>query len=317
MTLIGTKPRGRRSHLAVVSENGVEQTSPLNNSLFPVKVISCWGPAGSPGKSTLASNLACEMALLGQRVLLVDLDTLSPALAQMLGLVETPAGLSACLRLAEQSRLSVEEFERLTVSIQIGRNELRFMPGLNSATRWPEVTLERLETLFESIRTEIDHVVIDLPQATQFRTNLNHPSAMNQSVDAGRDELLVNLLRQSSKLVMVSGCDPIAAHRFLVAQEYLEETGSTLNPYTVINRFRTTALGSKAKAELEETYLTLAKVRIDAYIPDEPENLDRALLNGLPLALLKRSSPARQAISDLARQLLLDSASGDALAKLS
>ena len=75
--------------------------------------------------------------------------------------------------------------------------------------------------------------------------------------------------------------------------------------------------GSRAKAELEETYLTLAKVRIDAYIPDEPENLDRALLNGLPLALLKRSSPARQAISDLARQLLLDSAAGDALAKLS
>jgi MinD-like ATPase involved in chromosome partitioning or flagellar assembly len=85
----------------------------------------------------------------------------------------------------------------------------------------------------------------------------------------------------------------------------------------VVNRFRTSALGSRAKAELQETYLSLAQARIDAFIPDESGNFDRALLNGLPLALLKRSSPARQAISDLARQLLLDSASGEALAKLS
>ncbi len=317
MTLLGTKPRGRRAHLAVVSDTDPVSAKPQNNSRFPINVISCWGPAGSPGKSTIASNLACEMSLLGQRVLLVDLDTLSPALAIALGLVDTPAGLSSCLRLAEQSRLTVEEYERLTVSIQLGRNELRFMPGLNSPSRWPEVTIERLEQLLDCIESEVDQVVFDLPQATQFRTNLNHPSAMNQPLDLGRDQLLVNLLRQSSKLVMVSGCDPVSAHRFLAAQEYLEESGSNLNPYTVINRFRTSALGSKAKAELEETYLTLAKIRIDAYIPDEPENLDRALLNGLPLALLKRSSPARQAISDLARQLLLDSASGDALAKLS
>ncbi len=317
MTILGTKPRGRRVHLAVVSDSNLEPVNQRSSSVFPINVISCWGPAGSPGKSTLASNLACEMALLGQRVLLLDLDTLSPALSISLGLVDTPAGLSACLRLAEQSRLTVEEYERLTVSIQIGRNELRFMPGLNSPTRWAEVTFERLAKLFESIQAEVDHIVIDLPQATQFRTTLNHPSVMNQAIDLGRDALLVSLLRQSSKLVMVSGCDPVAAHRFLVAQEYLDEVASSLNPYTVINRFRTSALGSKARAELEETYLSLARVRIDAFIPDEPENLDRALLNGLPLALLKRSSPARQAISDLARQLLLDSASGDALAKLS
>ena len=317
MTILGTKPRGRRAHLAVVSDSNLEPVNQRSSSVFPINVISCWGPAGSPGKSTLASNLACEMALLGQRVLLLDLDTLSPALSISLGLVDTPAGLSACLRLAEQSRLTVEEYERLTVSIQIGRNELRFMPGLNSPTRWAEVTFERLAKLFESIQAEVDHIVIDLPQATQFRTTLNHPSVMNQAIDLGRDALLVSLLRQSSKLVMVSGCDPVAAHRFLVAQEYLDEVASSLNPYTVINRFRTSALGSKARAELEETYLSLARVRIDAFIPDEPENLDRALLNGLPLALLKRSSPARQAISDLARPLLLDSASGDALAKLS
>lgn len=317
MSLLDTKPKGRKAHLALVSDLGLKDLAAEAMKVLPVNVISCWGPAGSPGKSALAANLACELAHLGQRVLLVDLDTLSPSLGIALGLVDTPAGLSACLRLAEQSRLTQAEYERLTVAIQVGRQELRFMPGLNSPTRWPEVTFERFSGLLSSIAEFVDQVVLDLPQATYFRNNLSHPSTMLNNSEASRDLLLASLLRQSSKLVMVSGADPIAAKRFLVAQEYFQELQSKVNPYVVVNRFRTSALGTKAKAELEEAYLSLAKVRIDAFIPDEPENFDRALLNGLPLAMLKRSSPARGAISDLARQLLIDSASGDALAKLS
>jgi MinD-like ATPase involved in chromosome partitioning or flagellar assembly len=59
---------------------------------------------------------------------------------------------------------------------------------------------------------------------------------------------------------------------------------------------------------LEESYLSLAKLRIDAFIPDEPENMDRSIRNGLPLALIKRSSAARQAIKQLAEQIQLSSA---------
>jgi len=317
MTLLSSKQRGRRAHLAVVPVGSHSDGEPVSSASFPINVIGCWGSAGSPGKSTIASNLACELALLGQRVLLIDLDTLAPSLAIALGLIDTPAGLSACLRLAEQDRLTIQEYQRLTVAIQLGRCEFRFMPGLNSPARWPEVTAERLTKLLASISNEIDVVVLDLPQATNFRTNVNHPSTMVNSSEHSRDSLLIDMLLKSSKLVMVSGADPVSAHRFLAAQEYLNELSQTLNPYTIVNRFRTSALGSKARQELEQTYLNLGKVRIDAFIPDEPENFDRALLNGLPLTLLKRSSPARQAISDLARQLLIDSASGDTLAKLS
>ncbi len=317
MTLTESKVHGRRSHLAVVSEHRGAVTTNAKSEKFEVNVISCWGPAGSPGKSTLATNLACEMTSLGQRVLLIDLDTLAPSLALTLGLVDTPAGLSACLRLAEQDRLSPEEYRRLTVAIQVGRHELRFMSGLSSPSRWPEVTIERVFKMLATLKSEVDHVVLDLPQATNFQSSLNHPSTNSLVTDTNRDSLLVGVLESSSKVVLVTGSDPVSAHRFLGAKDYLDNNVQNANPYLVVNRFRTSALGSKARTELEETYLSLAKARIDAFIPDEPGNFDRALLNGLPLALLKRSSPARQAISDLARALLLDSASGDALAKLS
>jgi MinD-like ATPase involved in chromosome partitioning or flagellar assembly len=52
------------------------------------------------------------------------------------------------------------------------------------------------------------------------------------------------------------------------------------------------------------------------FIPEDRENIDRAMLNGLPLALLKRSSPARVALADLAKQLLVGSASRRSVAKL-
>ena len=299
-TLIAGRKR-KPSHLAVVGEEIIKSPSVA----YPVNVIACWSGVGSPGRTTLAINLATELVLAGQRVLLIDLDTLGPAISLSLGLVDTPAGLSAALRLVEQGRFSSTEFERLSVSIDLGRSELLFLPGLSSPTRWQEVTPERLEALFESVSKYVDHVVLDLSQPTFLATNRNHPSTMGYS---HRDDVLAQVLLRADKLVVVSGCDPVAAKRFLDAQSYLSEIGRTADQYLVVNRFRTSTLGSNAKHEISQSYETLAKLRIDCFIPDDPENLDRAMRNGLPLALLKRSSPARLAISELAKQILVSSA---------
>ena len=315
MATLETKQRGRRAHLAVVGDLQVPVSPSIREPAYPVNVIAVWGPAGSPGKSTVATNVAAELALSGQRVLLMDLDTLAPSLALGLGLVDTPAGLSACLRLAEQNRLSIDEFNRLTISISLGRNELKFMSGLSSAHRWSEVTSERFEKLLSCLEGVLDHVVVDLPQATVFKSNFFHPSNMLVS-ESHRDTLLTSVLTKAAKVVMVSGCDPVAAQRFLRAKEFLADLDSTVCPLVVVNRFRTNALGNRAKDELIETYLNLAQLRIDVFIPEDRENLDKAMLNGLPLALLKRSSPARVAIADLAKQLLVSAPSRRSVAKL-
>jgi MinD-like ATPase involved in chromosome partitioning or flagellar assembly len=315
MVTMETKQRGRRAHLAVVGDQQTANPPATKEPAYPINVIAIWGPAGSPGKSTIAINVAAELALAGQRVLLVDLDTLAPSLALGLGLVDTPAGLSACLRLAEQNRFSIEEFNRLTISIALGRNELKFMPGLSSAHRWPEVSPERFEKLLVDLVGVVDHVVVDLPQVTVFKPNLYHPSSM-ASNEFSRDTLLKSVLAKAAKVVMISGCDPVAAQRFLVAKEFIGEIGQDIDPLVVVNRFRTNALGSRAKQELIETYLNLAQLRIDVFIPEDRDNLDKAMLNGLPLALLKRSSPARVGVAELAKQLLVSSPSRRSVAKL-
>jgi MinD-like ATPase involved in chromosome partitioning or flagellar assembly len=309
------KQRGRRAHLAVVGEIEPPLAKSEKQPANPINVIAVWGSAGSPGKSTVAVNLATEMSLAGERVLLIDLDTLAPSLALGLGLVSTPAGLSACLRLAEQNRLTHDEYKRLTISISLGRYELAFMPGLSSPHRWPEVTADRFEKLIHDLQGEIDHVVVDLPQATTFKSSVFHPSSMSES-EFSRDTLLKSVLSKASKVILLAGSDPVAASRLLIAKELIDELGSHLNPFLVVNRFRTTALGAGAKTELEETFLSLAKLRVDIFIPEDRDNLDKAMLNGLPLALLKRSSPARVAIAELAKQILVGSRSRRSVAKL-
>jgi MinD-like ATPase involved in chromosome partitioning or flagellar assembly len=310
-----TRQRGRRAHLAVVGDIQAPPARVEKQPAYPINVTAIWGPAGSPGKSTVAVNLATEMALAGKRVLLIDLDTLSPSLALSLGLVATPAGLSACLRLAEQNRLTHDEYKRLTITISLGRYELAFMPGLSSPHRWPEVTSERFEKLIYDLKGEIDYVVVDLPQATTFKSSIFHPSRIAES-EFSRDTLLKSVLTKASKVILLAGSDPVAASRFLVAKEFIDELGPGLNPFLVVNRFRTNALGKAARNELEDTFLSLANLRVDVFIPEDRENLDKAMLNGLPLALLKRSSPARVAIAELAKQLLVGSGSRRSVAKL-
>ena len=310
-----TRQRGRRAHLAVVGDVAPPVARQVKQPAYPIPVTAIWGPAGSPGKSTVAVNIATELALAGERVLLIDLDTLAPSIELGLGLVATPAGLSACLRLAEQNRLTHDEYKRLTISISLGRHELSFMPGLSSPHRWPEVTPERFEKLVSDIQGEVDHIVLDLPQATTFKTSLFHPSSLVKN-EFNRDALLKSVLSRAAKVILVAGSDPVAASRFLVAKEFIDELEQSIDPLLVVNRFRTTALGKGAREELEETFFTLAKLRVDVFIPEDRDNLDKAMLNGLPLALLKRSSPARVAIAELAKQLLVGSSSRRSVAKL-
>lgn len=297
-------PKARPSHLAVVSD----QITVQSQSSFAANTVAIWSGSGSPGRTTLAINLATELVLTGHRVLLIDLDTLAPAIPLALGLAETPAGLSAVLRLLEQQRLTRAELTRLTVALDLGKAELLFLPGLINPARWEEITAERFEKFLSHIAEQFDYVVLDLAQACYSGSRLAHP-ALAGATD--RDSLLRSVLSGTKTLVTVSGADPIAARRFLQAQELLVELARTEDQLVIVNRFRTAALGARAKDDLEQSYLELAKLRIAAFIPDEPENMDRSLRNGLPLALIKRSSAARQAIRQLATQIQLSSAKSE------
>ncbi len=259
------------------------------------KVVAVWGAIGSPGKSTIAANLACELATAGKRVFLLDADTYAPSLADLFGLFEHPAGLPAACRILGQDRFDLEQLQRLSLELAIGKKSLTLMTGIGSNRRWAELTAERLSDMLQLAKANFDFVLVDLASPLESGLSLMHSSL-------SRNEATRTAIALADQVIAVANADPIGIQRFVEQLPELPATGEVL---PVINRLRSSALGVRPKQQIAETLLRLVKLEPAAFIPVDQEAFDFALLNNLPLALAKRHSPARQATNDFAKQYLL------------
>jgi len=263
-----------------------------NEQLISGGSICIWGPIGSPGKSTFALNLACELALSGRRVLLIDLDTYSASIGTMLGINDPPPGLAAAIRLAGQGRLDADQFARVSVEHSVGKGTLSVLTGLGSDSRWPEVTPQKTRELVEAALESYEYVVLDV--ASPLETGLKHVGGIVERNVATRTALEI-----SSLTVALFNADQLGIKRFCDAFELL--SGIVGEPILVANRLRQSALGGGAKRQIEEVIGELCKTEINWFIPEDRNSCDRAVLEMVPLAILKRSSAARQVIAQFAR----------------
>ena len=121
-------------------------------------IIAVWGPAGAPGRTTVALNLASELALLGQPTVLVDADTYGGCIAQALSLLDEAPGLAAATRSADQGSLDLAALARLAPEVSPG---LRVLTGIPKAERWPELRAAALEHVLTLTRRLARFTVID------------------------------------------------------------------------------------------------------------------------------------------------------------
>ena len=87
----------------------------------------CGGRPGAPGRSTIAIELAVELARGGRHVGLVDADTHAPSIALALGLADEGPGFAAACRQAEFGALDARELTR--VSTPLGRSGVQVLTG--------------------------------------------------------------------------------------------------------------------------------------------------------------------------------------------
>ena len=117
-----------------------------------------YGATGSPGRSTVALGLAESWAHAGERVCLVDADTIGPSLALLVGMTEDVSGLLVASRYADQGALDARSLasacRRLT-------DRLWLMSGIGSADRWHQLRPHSLERIVSVCSQNFDRVVID------------------------------------------------------------------------------------------------------------------------------------------------------------
>jgi ATP-binding protein involved in chromosome partitioning len=118
-------------------------------------VIAIASGKGGVGKSTVAANLACAMAIQGKKVGLLDLDIYGPSLPIVLGLNEQPEMTQ------DKKLIPLEKFGMKVMSFG-------FISGNETPVIWRGPLVARMtEQFFRDVKWgELDVMILDLPPGT-------------------------------------------------------------------------------------------------------------------------------------------------------
>jgi Flp pilus assembly CpaE family ATPase len=260
----------------------------------PGVIIAVWGPAGAPGRTTVALNLAGELARLGQPTVLVDADTYGGCIAQSLSLLDEAPGLAAATRAADQGSLDLEVLARLAPEVTTG---LRVLTGIPKAERWSELRAAALEHVLTLSRRLARFTVIDCGFSLEDDEELSYDTLAPR-----RNAATLTSLAVADQVLAVGTGDPIGLQRLVRGLQELG-TVSSPSPLVVINRVRASAVGPRPERRILEALTRFAGVDELRFIPDEPATMDGALLTGRLLAEAAPDSPVRLSLRALASEV--------------
>lgn len=273
---------------------GARQPAAVTPSPAPRgQVIAVWGPSGAPGRTTLAIGIASELAALGHRVALADVDTHGASVAPTLGLLDEAPGFAAACRLAGSDTLTSEELDRVSETY-VGASSFRVLTGIGAPRRWPELSAERVAGVIARCREWVDYTVIDTASSLE-----NDEEISSDLFAPRRNAATVAALREADRVVAVGSADPVGMSRFLRAHVELLEASGTPRVDVVMNRVRASAIGLGPAAQVRQTLARFGGIDDPVLVPHDQNALDGAVLSGRTLLDVSPRSGARRAIADL------------------
>ncbi|MFI2753019.1 CpaE family protein [Cellulomonas sp. P22] len=259
------------------------------------QLVAVWGPTGAPGRTTLAMNLAAELAVAGRTALLVDADTYGGTVAQAVGMLDEAPGLAAAARAAGQGALDVEALARLSPLLA---PDLRVLSGISRPDRWPELPASSLDVVWTVARALTDWTVVDCGFCLEQDEILSYDTRAPR-----RNAATLSALYEADEVVVVGAADPIGVQRLVRALADLADLGLPGNRTVVVNRLRSGVAGPRPGEAIAEALARYAGVTDVHLVPDDPAGLDAALLDARLLHEIVPGSPARRAVVALAGRL--------------
>lgn len=268
------------------------------------RVIAVWGPAGAPGRSTVAVGLATELARGRRHVALVDADTHAPSMALSLGLPDEGPGFAAACRQAEIGGLDARELARISVPLEGGSIDV--LTGINRPSRWPELSAPRVSAALAACRDWADHTVVDVG------ASLETDEEIVSDIDGPRrNAATLAALRSADVVVAVAAADPVGISRFLRGHAELRTSVGATRIVTVVNRLRPGPLGLDPRGQVRGALDRFGGVGEVWFLPHDAKATDAAALAARPVAAVAPRSALTQAVRRLVGEAIVPPTVGE------
>jgi MinD-like ATPase involved in chromosome partitioning or flagellar assembly len=259
------------------------------------KIMAVWGPAGSPGRTFVAANIAGELAAAGKSVLLVDADSYGASIAAVLGLLDEAAGLALACRLADQGLLDAPALLKVATPVTTKLGTFRVLTGITRADRWTELRAAALSLVLERAKEIADVVVVDTGFCLEADEELSFDTMAPR-----RNAATLRSLELADTVFAVGAADPVGVPRLVRGLADLEVAVPHVSPIVVLNRVRAAAVGRSPERQLREAWERYGpSAAVSAFLPADYAAADAALLAGSLLLETAPESKLRRAIADL------------------
>ncbi|WP_449374714.1 AAA family ATPase [Arthrobacter psychrolactophilus] len=255
-------------------------------------IVAVWGPTGSPGRTTVAINLAAEQAVKGHKVLLIDADSYGASVAAALGLLDEAASFAQACRVADQGGMSAGELTKTVTQVVFEGGSFSLLTGLTRADRWPELRAAAVERVLDAARKIAEVVIVDCGFALENDEELSY-----DTVAPRRNAATLAVLGRADLVYAVGNSDPIGIPRLIRGLDELGQACPGSSIKVVVNKVRRKAVGGAPEKSLVHAWERFGPdYDIAHFLPWAPDLTDKALLEGRLLRELSPDAPLSIAI---------------------
>jgi MinD-like ATPase involved in chromosome partitioning or flagellar assembly len=262
------------------------------------RLIAVWGPTGAPGRTTVAVNLASELAAKRVPTLLADADVYGGTVAQMLGMLDETSGLAAAARSASNGSLDMITLAKYARQVA---PHMLVLTGLSRADRWTELRPAAIEAIWSTARELAPVTVVDVGFCIETDEEISFDSLAPR-----RNGATVATLEQADEVMIVGTADPVGLTRLIRAVHEVRAVVPSTNVRVVVNRLRSGALGGSPGDAAAEALGQYAGIEPAALLPYDLNAVDAAMSHGRSLAEAAKSSKLRKSFQQLATTVVKD-----------
>ncbi|GAC1489982.1 MAG: P-loop NTPase [Pseudarthrobacter sp.] len=300
VSLLTGLPQGPASGSALGDTSAALRQLPADVAEVPPasgtgRIIAVWGPAGAPGRTFVAANIAGELAAEGKSVLLVDADSYGASIAAVLGLLDEAAGLAQACRLADQGLLDAAALLKVATPVTTKLGTFRVLTGITRADRWTELRAAALSLVLERGKEIADVVVVDTGFCLEADEELSFDTMAPR-----RNAATLRSLELADTVFAVGAADPVGVPRLVRGLAELELAVPQVSPVVVLNKVRAAAVGRSPERQLKDAWERYGPAsELHAFLPADNAAADGALLAGSLLLETAPESKLRRAIAEL------------------